>query len=346
MSIPTIGIFAFRDSPIDTLAPERTRALLAEAALQEVDLCFFASADCDPVSGRVEARRWRRGVWEKATIGLPCVVVITTNPVAPEHRVVKDWLYSRSRIATFRERNKLEATALVEASPWAEHAIPSAGIDPGAVSAQLAAWLAGGGIVVKPSDGMRGHGVHFVVPDGDAWTAVYGGGRWRDSSSEVVSRVERAIRGRMRYRDYLVQRYIESVNEAGQPISIRVDVARLPGGGWGLIRIVGRIAANRWMVSNGATGGGMVRIAPFLAARRVRPAEALAREAVALAIGVADAVSGDPSRATNYECGVDLAIDADDKLWFIEANPRPQAVWAEHERAVLVMAYLKSLAAA
>ena len=53
-----------------------------------------------------------------------------------------------------------------------------------------------------------------------------------------------------------------------------------------------------------------------------------------------------PGTTTYYECGVDLAIDFEDRLWFIEANPRPQAVGAEHERAILVIAYLKALAAA
>ena len=70
-----------------------------------------------------------------------------------------------------------------------------------------------------------------------------------------------------------------------------------------------------------------MRIAPFLAARRVRSPEEISAEALALAVGVADAVGADLGPATNYECGVDLAIDPDDRLWFIEANPLPQAVW-------------------
>jgi hypothetical protein len=139
---------------------------------------------------------------------------------------------------------------------------------------------------------------------------------------------------------------VDSRNEIGQPVAIRVDLVRLPQGGWGLVRMAGRIAGSGKMTSNGARGGAYMVINPFLAARRVRPPQEIAGEALALATGVADVLIAQPGATIYYECGVDLAIDADDRLWFIEANPRPQAIFAQHERAILVIAYMKSLAEA
>ena len=49
--------------------------------------------------------------------------------------------------------------------------------------------------------------------------------------------------------------------------------------------------------------------------------EAKTAEALALATGVADILTTPPGPTAFYECGVDLAIDPDDRLWFIEANP-------------------------
>ena len=45
MADPPIGIFAFGSSPVAHMPRERTRALLAEAALQGADLLFFETAD-------------------------------------------------------------------------------------------------------------------------------------------------------------------------------------------------------------------------------------------------------------------------------------------------------------
>jgi glutathione synthase/RimK-type ligase-like ATP-grasp enzyme len=83
-----------------------------------------------------------------------------------------------------------------------------------------------------------------------------------------------------------------------------------------------------------------------LLAARGRPAEVLEAEALALALGVAEALSPEGNDVSNYEYGIDVAIDPEDRLWFIEANPSPQTIWAEHQRAVLVIAYLKSLVSA
>jgi len=341
-----IGIVAFGVSPVEGMRPLRLRALQAEAALQEVDLRFFAADDCHLPSGKVSASRWVRGEWERSEIDLPRLVMLTTDPATPRHREIDAWIRGRARVLGFRERNKLDVSALVSTSPWAAHVVPGERLDPERVEEQLATWLTGGGIVVKPSDGMRGIGIRFVVRDESGWALIHGDDRFCGSAEEAIARVVRAIRGRMGYRDYLVQRYIDSRNEIGQPIAIRVDLARLPQGGWGLVRMAGRIAAIGKMTSNGARGGAYMVIEPFLAARRVRPAAVIAEEALALATGVADVLIAQPGTTTYYECGIDLAIDPEDRLWFIEANPRPQGIGAQHERAILVIAYLKSLAEA
>ena len=68
-------------------------------------------------------------------------------------------------------------------------------------------------------------------------------------------------------------------------------------------------------------------------------------EALALAESVADTLNQNPTTEPNFEYGVDIAIDRDDRLWLIEANGQPQGFWAQHDRAVFVIAYLLSLTA-
>jgi len=344
MAVGPIGIITFRRSPIEHYPPLRMRALLAEAALQEVDLRFFTATDCDPATGTVNASRWTNGDWTTEAIALPRLVLYGSHALTPEQKAMDAWIRSASRVVDYRARDKLKSAALMAASPWAGHVIPSERLDPEEAEAQLHRWLAGGGIVVKASDGMRGIGIRFVLPEDGRWTVACGTERWTGTAEEAVEQVLRSIRGRMSYRQYLVERYIGSRNALGQSVAIRVDVVRNPTGGWSLVRMTGRIAASGKLTSNGARGGAYMPIESFLADRRVRPAEELTEEAFALAAGAAEALTiGEPETAT-YECGIDLAIDPEDRLWFIEANPRPQAVWAQHERAMLVIAYLKALA--
>ena len=345
MTAGPIGIFAFWGNPIEHMPPERTRALLAEAALQEVDLCFFSPADCETGSGLIRAMRWRRGDWQTAMIELPGLVTVIGIPVLPEHHAAEAWLRGRTQVAGFRHRDKRKADALVARTSWAPHVIPSARLDPDRPEEHLLQWLADGGVVVKPNDGTLARGIQFAVPDDGAWLVVRDDRRWRESTEAAAARLARAVRGRLHYREYMVQRYVDSRDSEGRTIGIRVDVARLPGGGWGLIRMVGHVSLNGRLVSNASRGAAKMPIRRLLAAR-TRPAETLEAEALALAEGVAEALSPEGNGVSNYEYGVDIAIDPEDRLWFIEANPSPQTIWAEHQRAVLVIAYLKSLVSA
>ncbi|MCB1501992.1 MAG: hypothetical protein KDK07_19770 [Bauldia sp.] len=346
MSVGSVGIFSFQVSPIDSLPPLRLRAMMAEAALQEVDLRFFSTKDCDLGNTRVMSRRWARGRWTEEPADLPSLILYINRPRSPEEEGVDRWIRARARVVDFRDRDKLEVDRLVQSSPFSQYAIPGERLDPDRAEAQLSGWLAGGGIVVKASDGMRGIGIQFAIRDGETWSVIRDDVRWQGSATGAVARVLKTIRGRMSYRPYLVQRLIESRDELGQPVAIRVDIVRTPGGGWDLARMAGRIAAQGKLVSNGARGGAYMPIASFLATRKVRPAGDIEAEALALARGVADILITRPGSEDIYECGVDLAIDPQDRLWFIEANPRPQALGAQHERAILVIAYLKALASA
>jgi hypothetical protein len=337
-----IGIFAFGSSPIEHMPAGRTRALLAEAALQGAELVFFSAADCDLRSGRIRTTRWTRSGWESGPSDLPGLVNIITNPITEHHQETDAWLRKETRIVGFHNHDKLELAALLRASPWADYLIPHAKLDAVTLTQDLTGWLGGGPTVVKPIDGERGRGIHFAISDGAGWTWTRGSERHTGNLSETVARIETGIRGRMRYRDYLAQRFIESRDAMGRAAAIRIDIVRLPQGGWGVFRFVARLAGPGKMVSNLMAGGAQQMIDVFLSGRSARNSEEIREEALALATGVADTLNrnGEP----NFEYGVDIVIDRADRLWFIEANGQPQGNWAEHQRAELVIAYLLSLA--
>ena len=345
MNETPIGIFAFGTSPIEHMPADRTRALLAEAALQGAQLMLFSTADCDPVAGRIHASLWTRRGWVKEEVGLPKVVMIITNPVTKRHHEVDTWLRASTRTIGFHNHTKLEFADLIRTSPWANYLVPTAKLTPEAVKDELTEWLRGGGTVIKPADGNRGVGILFAIPDSDGCTLTRENKSWRGTLADAVARIESSIRGRLRYRDYLVQRYIDSRDTDGRPAAIRVDVMQRPTGGWDVFRIAYRVASPAALVSNLRLGGADGYIEPFLARRKVRNPAEIQEEALALAKGAADTLNGSPGTEPNFAYGVDLAIDDDDRLWLIEANGQPQSSRFQHYFAIPAIAYLLSRAA-
>lgn len=340
-----IGLFAFGTSPIEHMRPKLTRALLAEAAFQGADLRFFSAADCEPGSRRVGATRWSSGGWRIGEDDLPPLVVILTNPVSDRHREIDAWLRAATRIVGFHNFGKLHLAEILGASPWASYVIPCARLDPERVAGQLGAWFATGAFVVKPDDGMRGSNIQFASPGEGGWILTRGVETWRGTPEELAARIEGQIRGRLRYRDFLVQRYIDSRDVDGRPAAIRIDLMQQPGGGWSAYRFTARLALPGKMTSNAVSGGTDTSLDSFLSRRSARNPGEVRQEAMALAIGVADTLNLNPGTEPNFTYGVDIVIDRDDRLWFVEANGQPLALGLEHDYAIGLVAYLKSLTA-
>lgn len=325
------------------MRPVRLRALLAESALQSVDLCFLNSSDCEPATGMVRAWRWSAEGWRQSSHPLPPVVVILNDPATRQEVEVEQWVRASSTALGTLRRDKLGNAELLVGTPWERHVIPSELLDAGRLQRQLAAWLAGGGIVVKPNDGMRGIGVQFIIPAGSGrWEMIQADRRHVANTDEAIARVSAAIGARMAYRDYVVQRYIDTRDRSGRPGTLRSEVMRMPGGAWGLVRITGRISPPGKVISTISQGGSLMPVESYLGGRGEPDMDGRMRQIEALSVGLAERLTAsDP--AHHFEWAFDLALDQDLQLWFLEANARPLNFGGELERATHLIAYLKSL---
>ncbi len=342
MTREPIGIFTFGTSPIEHMKPPRTRALLAEAALQGADLLLFAAADCDTQAGTVLANVWNGSDFERREAPLPALVMILTNPITPRHHEVEAWLRAKTRVIADHGPDKLGQVRLLEQSPLAPYAIPTATLTPENLKTQLTDWLSiHRAAVVKAVDGERGSNIHFIFPVGDRWGLQKRGETREGTLEEVVEALGSAIAPRMRYRRFMIQRYIES-SHAGRALGMRVDVHKKPDGGWGFTHSVARISMAGSFATHVASGGAQTTLEKFLPSRTVRHADQIKQEAIAVACRTAELIDSQPD-ASIIELGVDFALDPDDRLWIVEANVHPGAHWAEHDRAVHMIAYLLSL---
>lgn len=340
---PTIGILGHETPLQETMSPVRLRALLGEAALRGVHLCFFQSKDCDRTSGRARLHSFAAGGWRCAEAELPELVVATAPAIRQQHRDVEAWLRERTGLIAFHAQRKHEDAGMLAASPaTASLVVAEEVLALERLEAQLHDWLSRGPVVVKRTDGSLGTGIFFAIPTGQE-VALHNDTRtWQGSAAEMVTRLAGAVRARMAYRSYIAQSYIETRNRHGQPAAIRADVVRQPDGGWQVYRLTGRIAIGAKLISNRARGSAMVDIESFLAARGAPDPAGKRAEIEAQAVAVARTLATSPGLEDVYEYGIDFAPDPDLRLWFLDGNQRPMTHGAEVERAGHVLGYWMS----
>jgi glutathione synthase/RimK-type ligase-like ATP-grasp enzyme len=339
----SIGILAFGRSPIQHMPFGRTRALLAEAALQGAELLFFSDRDCRMDPGCVDATLWNGSGWDTRATDLPRLVHAINRPGTIEQHSLDKWLRARTDYVAPRGLNKLDQVRLLEDSSLSAHAIPTTLLADRDITAALTDWLNAhpGGAVVKPIDGMRGGSIGFAVPNCDGWTFNTRSKPPLDGTfDEVVGALSRAIAGRARYRKFIAQRYIES-KERGLPLAFRVDVSKNPDGAWSLTRAAARINVAGGFASNLHGGGAQMLLDRFLARRSPGRDKQIFSSAVDIACRVAELLEARPD-VSLIELGVDLVIDATEHLWIVETNFRPDANWTEHDRAIRIIAYLRA----
>ncbi len=341
----TVAVIAHGIFPPDKMQPPRVRALLAEAALQRVDLCFVRSSECEPATGTITAWRWGAEGWWASREPMAPVAVIVSDPETNEEARLDEWLRSSTQVLGAAKRDKQGVASLLVGTVWERTIIPSEVLEPDRIESQLADWLSGGGIVVKPNDGMRGIGVQFLIPDGcGQWEMVREDRRQVVTADEAIASVRRAIAGRMAYRSYVVQRYIDTRDGSGRPGTVRSEVVRQPGGAWRVVRITGRISAPGKIVSTISRGASLMTAESYFLARGAVDLRERMQEVEAVSVDLAERLAASDT-AHHYEWGFDFVLDPQGGLWFLEANSRPLNFGGELERATHVVAYLKSLLA-
>ena len=337
---PTILLLGHETTLHQSYSPIRLRAVVGEAAYRGVRVLLARSADCDMEAERIRAHEYVDGAWRPVEIDVPRLVVAAAPPTRPAHRVVDAWLRARTKVLAFDGYDKHQMAAMLAAYPHLKpHIIPEEVLVAERVEAQLAEWLAGGPIVVKRADGALGTGIFFLIPQGNEVAVHKDEHSWRGTRAEAIARVIGAIRARMGYRTYLVQRFIDTHDLAGQPATVRADMVRRPDDGWDFFRLTGRVSLGSKLISNRAKGSALIDAESYFIARGAADPEGKVREAQALCREIASTLCQQPGLGACYEFGIDLAVDQDLHFWFLEANKRPLANGAEIERMMPAMTY-------
>ncbi len=343
----TIGLLSYSGTPLEYLPPRRLRALLAEATLQGAVFALLNSSHYDIHKRRIQADVWTLSDgWHSEIVQLPDVVIIVGTPLNENQRTLENWIYSCRTVISNKGVDKVTLSGLLTGTGCEQYLIPWSAVPKSDTAVFVRDFIKKqSGAVIKRADGQKGIGIFFVTPDQHGWVVRYDDKLLCGTLDEVVGFVTKRIAGRLQYRDYIIQRYINSAAPDGRPFDVRVHVQRRADGNWAVTRGYVRLAEANNPLPNVSRGGYQGSLPGIFGLRGAERSERIESELYKAAIDVArtqDAATSCPL----YELGLDFVVDEGDYVWLIESNAFPQSSLHEHERAVHTIGYALSYVAA
>jgi len=175
-------------------------------------------------------------------------------------------------------------------------------------------------LFLKPLIGTIGRGIIKLtpLPDAGRWDVQWGRKQQRQArAEEVVIWVRKQVRGQR----YLIQEAIPLARSDGRPFDLRVAVQRDGEGVWRVSGILGKWAAAGSHVTNIARGGTSLP-GETLLRTGVTDASAALAEVRRVSLAIAGWLGKRLPRLADL--GLDLGVDDDGRVYFIEMNGRHQ----------------------
>jgi hypothetical protein len=181
-------------------------------------------------------------------------------------------------------------------------------------------------IFLKPITGSLGNGIFRIARRSNQnYQCAYNsssGVRTKNYSS--LSQLFSSISANLKHQSFQIQQGLKLIEVNGRPVDFRVLVQRNERGDWSLTSIVARTAGQHNFVSNLARGGSLSKVqdvvgrSNLISANKSNLHSKLGLAALKIAKGIENQVSGHFA-----ELGIDLAADANSKIWLIEVNSKP-----------------------
>ncbi len=179
-------------------------------------------------------------------------------------------------------------------------------------------------ILAKPEWGSGGVGISKIWRSGRrrfGWSDSVTG---RKRANLTIRQVHRLIIGRARRRPFVIQQRLPLLEVEGRKMDIRVFMYKNGQGEWLPNSFRARIAAKGMFVTNKHRGGETCELRDAL--KRAGLDDKAIEETVERVAGLAQTIVSriETGVGPMGEIGLDLALDNELRVWFIEANARPE----------------------
>lgn len=337
---PRVGIFTASLRAEEALANPRVRTMVAEAALRGLRVVWFDTACVAPDTGRI---RYHRADGDGVAVFTGPPPLAISSPVSPSNAAdvqCLDWLRRQGRVAYGPVPGKAAISRLLAATPVARHVIPFASVTAENLRDVLPRFLATHGrIVLKPdANGWKGRRVAFLtLEDGQVV--------WQELADERTLSLEDAVdlaAGRVGQGTWTVQRFVSSRARGGRVFDVRVHTHKDGSGAWAIVRSYVRLSEMGLLVANTNRGGYQGDINHFFH-NVASVGEPITARIERLGLAASASLERELGHALD-ELGIDILVDAGQRLWLVELNSRPGSRYHHFERASYAIAYAMHLA--
>lgn len=338
-----IGMLHHRLDPKTVL---KSYAYAAVAKAEGVDFFYFTPRKVNFDNRTIDGKVLEDGQWQERVMPFPDVIY---NAGSPEKlSVSKDIINKLKKEIPFTTHsigNKWNVMErLKEAKEFEKYIIPTEIVKNIDVFHSYIAHHKK--IVFKPIDGRKGKGIYFIIKIGETFEVR------QNSDNRMYSKpqLNALVNELLATGTFIMQPYIQSKMKSGQVYDFRLHVQKNGEGKWVVTTVYPRIAPHGSIIPNINNGGYTNYLDPFLEQEFQEEAYNIRRMLEHFSLSLARHL--DDIQMTKFgevidEIGIDVGLDAQQRIWVYEVNWRPgcpPAFYLELDVVIHSIRYAKYLA--
>ncbi len=295
---------------------KKAYAYAAVAKAEGVNFFYFTPGKVNIKQQKILGKAYENGQWIEKEFPFPDVIYNASYPVSDKAERIVDYLSDRIPFTSHSIGNKLTVYNRIEnAQEFKQYLIPFYELTDVQIFFDMIKRYEK--VILKPLTGHQGIGVVFIEKDGVD--------HYKINDARVISSINGKqlldlISHKIQEQDYLVQQFISSQTKSGQVFNFRLHVQKNGEGKWVITSIYPRIGLLGSITSN--LGSYSTYLDIFLKTEFGDSWYDVKRDLEQFAISFSNHFD------TLYdseldELGIDVGMDAKQKLWIFEVNWRP-----------------------
>ena len=334
MNLQGIGMLHNRENPADV---KKAYPFAAVAKMEGIHFFYFSFKNVDFDNMKIDGWMYEEGKWIQKQVDFPAVVINSCNPKTENQSKIVKKLKKYTIFTSFPVGNKMKVYKKVKkAKVFASYLIPSTTL---LMSEEIISFLGNQHrAVIKPLSGNHGKKVFFIEKTEEQYKVTEGFNTMYMNEKEL----NRYFQPILSAQKFLLQPFIECKTKNGLTYDFRLHVQKNGAGQWEITLIYPRISGNAKMISNISNGGYRGELASFLKAEFDEDSKKVKESLEAFALSFP--AHFDTLYEHSFdELGLDVAIDANQRLWLFEVNWRPGSKNREFDVAKRLIPYCKFL---
>ncbi|AIK39033.1 MULTISPECIES: YheC/YheD family endospore coat-associated protein [Bacillus] len=313
-----IGMLHHREDPRNV---RRAYACAAVAKAEGVNFFYFTPGKVKIENQTILGKIYENGEWIEKEFSFPDVIYNASAPVSDKTEKIFDYLYDRIPFTSHSIGDKLSVyNRIKKAKEFEQYLIPFYELTDASKFFDMIKRYKK--VIIKPMSGHQGGGIVFIEK--------YGVEHYKMNEAGQISSINEKqlldfISHKIQEQDYLVQQFISCQMKTGHVYDFRLHVQRNGEGKWVITSIFPRIGPLGSIVSNMGSGGYSTYLEIFLKTEFDDNWYNIQRYLERFAVSFVNHFDSLYDSVSFDELGIDVGIDADQKLWLFEVNWRPGA---------------------